>query len=178
MNKYLLALVLPIAGASVSASAQEAGTIDFQGEILASTCAISPADVSKIVTLPKVGPTSLASAGDVAGDVGFDINVGGTGEVGCTDGRSAYVRFDPASALLDRASGRLNINAGADAAQNLQVELLNSDGSNLNMYTSGSVPVIVADNRAVIRLIARYRATGAVVPGLVSSNIGFQVHYN
>jgi major type 1 subunit fimbrin (pilin) len=79
--------------------------------------------------------------------------------------------------LLDHGSGRLNVDKGAAAAANVQIEIANGDGKAINMYTEDSQGVTIAGHGAEIPLIARYYANGKVTEGEAKSRINFQVVY-
>jgi major type 1 subunit fimbrin (pilin) len=82
----------------------------------------------------------LASAGNRANPTGFTLRIGAPGEGSCTNGRTAMVAFDPTSPAIDVATGRLNTDghddpANTTAAKNVQVEVLNRDGSPIHLYS-------------------------------------------
>lgn len=157
------------------------GTIEISGRIVATTCNVEGqapggGGVSKSVGLDGVSAAKLATAGDVAGDKGFLIVVGGNDE--CTDGLKAKIRFDPASPAMDRAAGRLNIDDGADAAKNVQIEIANGDGTPIHLFTGESRPVVIAGHQATLELLARYYSLGGATQGTANSRVGFQVVYD
>lgn len=173
-------LVTALAGCSTIAQAANDGVIDISGRIVATTCQVEGKPpgggaATKAVALGSISAGVLASPGKTAGDRGFVIRIGGNDE--CTDGTTAKVRFDPASPLLDRGSGRLNIDGGMGAATNVQIEMANQDGTPINMYTEDSQGVIIAGHAAEIGLIARYYSLGAATEGSAASRVGFQVVY-
>ena len=149
----LLAVPVP------AAFAANDGSIDITGRIVTTTCEVEgkppgQGAASKLVELDAISAASLATAGQTAGDRGFDIKIGGNDD--CTDGASAKVRFDPASPALDRATGRLNVDPVAGAATNVQIEITNGDGTPINLYTDDSKAVTISGHSATIPLIARY----------------------
>jgi|SRR4051812_31557261 major type 1 subunit fimbrin (pilin) len=156
------------------------GTIDITGRITATTCLVEgkppgSGAVTKTVDFGDISAGNLAAAGQTSGDRGFQIHIGGNAE--CVDGGMAKIRFDPASPALDRATGRLNIDAGTDAAKNVQIQIANQDGTPINMYTEDSQGATIAGNEAIIPLIARYYSTGKAEKGAANSRVGFQVVY-
>ncbi|WP_312682840.1 fimbrial protein [Stenotrophomonas chelatiphaga] len=168
--------------AAGTASAQD-GTIDFTGSITATTCLVEgvapgQGNIAKAVDLGGINVGSLQTAGERAGDKGFNIQVGGAGDANCTDGQTAHVRFDPASPALDITTGRLNIDNTGTPATNVQVEIANVDGTEINLFTEDSAGIVIANNTAVIPLIGRYYATGTAVAGEANSRVGFQVVYD
>lgn len=173
-------LVSALAALPIVAQAANDGVIDITGRIVATTCLVEGkapggGSAAKSVVLGNISAGVLSTPGKTAGDRGFVIRIGGNDE--CTDGTTAKVRFDPASPLLDRATGRLDIDGGDDAAKNVQIEMANHDGTPINMYTEDSQGVTIAGHAAEIGLIARYYSTGAATQGIAASRVGFQVVY-
>jgi major type 1 subunit fimbrin (pilin) len=169
-------VVVPLA----SALAANDGTIEITGRITATTCQVEgkppgSGAAMKAVDFGEISAGNLAAEGQTAGDRGFQIHIGGNAE--CIDGGMAKVRFDPASPSLDRATGRLNIDAVADAAKNVQIQIANQDGTPINMYTEDSQGATIEGNSAIIPLIARYYSTGKAEKGIANSRVGFQVVY-
>ncbi|HXO99161.1 MAG TPA: fimbrial protein [Luteibacter sp.] len=180
-TKSALAILLASSTGAMPLAAQaNDGVIEITGRIIATTCNVEgkPAGTGaarKNVTLGSISAGALATAGATAGDRGFAIRIGGNSE--CTDNVTAKLRFDPASPLLDRTTGRLNIDDGADAASNVQIQMTNPDGTPINMYTDDSQGVTIAGNAAEIGLVARYYSLGGAKEGVAASRIGFQVVY-
>ena len=174
-------LVLVLVAVPLSAVlAANDGTIEISGRITATTCEVESKPpgsgaVTKTVDFGDISAGNLAAAGQTSGDRGFQIHIGGNAE--CVDGGLAKIRFDPASPLLDRTTGRLNIDAVADAAKNVQIQIANQDGTPINMYTEDSQGTTIVGNSAVIPLIARYYSTGKAEQGAANSRVGFQVVY-
>jgi major type 1 subunit fimbrin (pilin) len=163
-----------------SAIAANDGTIEISGRITATTCEVEgkppgSGAVTKTVDFGDISAGNLATEGQTSGDRGFQIHIGGNTE--CVDGGLAKIRFDPASPSLDRTTGRLNIDAVADAAKNVQIQIANQDGTPINMYTEDSQGTTIVGNSAVIPLIARYYSTGKAEKGAANSRVGFQVVY-
>lgn len=163
------------------------GVINFTGLVTDVTCTVEGAApgtgaVVKDVNLGGVSASRLAAAGQRANLTGFTIRVGGPGQGGCTNGRTAMVAFDPTSPAIDVATGRLNIDGHDDPsdttnAKHVQVEVTNRDGSPLNVYTEKSEGVVIVDNQAIIPMAAQMYATGAATEGTVNTRVGFLVEY-
>ncbi|WP_285403528.1 fimbrial protein [Luteibacter sp. ME-Dv--P-043b] len=167
--------------ASLPALAQNDGTLQITGRIEATTCKvenITPGTgaARKVVALDRISAASLATVNQTAGDRGFVILVGGNDE--CVDGLKAKVRFDPASPLLDPVSGHLKVEPAADAASNVQVDIADSTGKSINLYTQDSPSVEITEHKASIPLIARYISLGGATAGSANSSIGFQIVYD
>ena len=175
------------AAVSQTAYAANDGTINFSGQVFETTCTVEgvapgTGGALKDVNLSGVSAARLATAGNRANLVGFTIRVGGTGQPGCTNGRTALIAFDPTSPAIDVATGRLNIDGYDDPAdttnaKNVQVEVVNRDGSPIHLYDGKSEGVVIADNQALIPLGAQYYATGGATEGLVKTRVGFTVVY-
>ena len=181
MNVFVTSsLAIAVAIAPVSSIAANDGSIVISGRITPTACEVEAKPpgtgaVTKTVEMGDISAGSLAVADQTAGDRGFQIHIGGNAE--CVDGGLAKIRFDPASPLLDRSTGRLNIDAGAEAAKNVQVQIANEDGTPINLYTEDSHGTKIEGNTAVIPLIARYYSTGKAEKGVATSRVGFQVVY-
>jgi major type 1 subunit fimbrin (pilin) len=174
-----LAIALVAIPVSPVAAASD-GTIEITGRITATTCLVEgkppgSGSVMKAVDFGDISAGNLVTEGQTSGDRGFQIEIGGNAE--CIDGGLAKIRFDPASPALDRATGRLNIDGGVDAAKNVQIQIANQDGTPINMYTEDSQGATISGNSAVIPLIARYYSMGKAEKGTANSRVGFQVVY-
>lgn len=174
--------------AAVSQSAYATdGIINFSGLVTDVTCTIegSPAGTSamvKDVNLGGVSAARLATAGRRSNLTGFTLRIGGPGEGGCTNGRTALVAFDPNSPAIDVATGRLNIDGYDDptdttTAKNVQIEVTHRDGSPINVYTEKSEGVVITDNQAIIPLAAQMYASGPATEGTVNTRVGFLIEY-
>lgn len=184
MKKYLTPAIAAAAMAMVSSSAFAAdGTITFTGQIEDMTCTVTGGAGTDggaqdfTVALPTVQKTALSAAGQRAGDTPFSVIIGGAGETGCTDGKTAKLWFELGqSAQIDQASGRLN-NLGT--ATEVQVNLLNSEGLDINLATNSNPSTqVIAGNTATLNYIAQYYATGAAEAGTVDTNVVYSVAYN
>ena len=181
------AVALALGTASFQAVAANDGNINFNGKITATTCLVNGqqpgqnnADVN--VNLGDAPTSKLSAAAATANTTGFSITVGGAGDSGCTDGQTAYVRFDPTSAAIDPTSGRLDNTATTGAATNVQVQVLNGAGSSagsvIDLRSQDSQGVVIANNTATINLAAQFYATAPATAGAVTSKVGYQVVYN
>ncbi|TCV93866.1 major type 1 subunit fimbrin (pilin) [Luteibacter rhizovicinus] len=183
ISTITLAIAITLGATSFTAGAADLdGTINFTGSLTTSTCLIEgkpPGQnlAKKDVDLGGVPIGKLATAGATAGDRGFSITIGGSGDTGCEDGKLARVGFDTSSPLLDTTTGRLNVDAGG--ATGVQIEVANQDDDKaIHMFTERSHPVVIANHTAVIPLIARYHSLGNPVAGTANSRIGFNVTFD
>ncbi|WP_454767049.1 fimbrial protein [Cupriavidus campinensis] len=150
-----------LAGAGAFA-ADPSVTLSFQGNYVIPSCNIAgPAD--HVVNLPKISTNSLATAGSTAGSTPFTITVQ------CTGGSAVVgVAFNSTRAR----DGRLDVQAGAGMAQDVQIQLLNINGSPIAVGNSATVtPVSITSAEVTpISFIARYYATGPTKAGVVQTS--------
>ncbi len=186
MKIKTLALTAAIAATGLFAAAANAdqfsgpdGTITINGQVVAQTCqvdgnATGSAD-NKIVNLPNVLATALASTGSTAGDTSFNIAV-----TGCDASLSSVQTYFSGSNI--NASGRLVNTAASPAAGNVEVELLNSSNASMNLSAAnataqGSQSVNLSGGAATLTYTARYYATAAASAGAVKSTVDFTLIY-
>lgn len=189
MNKTLLsaALVAAFGLTAIGNAAAADGKITFNGMITDVTCTVKGGEGTDggaqnfTVTLPTVSVTALNAADKVAGETPFTVILGGSGEANCTNGKVAYLRFEPLSSPVDAATGRL-INQAAGGATKVQVELLNKGKAPINLYTGANADgskETISGNTATLQYGAQYHATGgASTAGAVSTFANYSVVYN
>ena len=161
---------------SMSAQASD-GTINFSGQLIASTCVVSAASAAQTVTLPTLATTALTAAGATAGKTAFSIAV-----TGCSAGTTTAAAYFEPGPTVNSTTGRL-INGGA--ATNVELRLTNaSDYSTIDLSKTGSataqnsLAASVAAGAATANYYAEYYATGATTAGLVSSSVTYSMVYN
>lgn len=180
MHKISLIATLMLASAPMVASAAD-GTITFTGNVTDKTCTISTAGGADFsVALPTVSNGSLAAAGAVSGRTPFAINL-----TQCSAGNVATF-FEP-GATVDFNSGRLINQQSADAATNVQLQLLGANSQFLPIRSTGAglaqensqwVNVAAANGAANLNYYVEYYATGAATAGTVSSSVRYTIIYN
>ncbi|MDM0044283.1 fimbrial protein [Variovorax dokdonensis] len=181
-NLSAVAIVAAATFASIGAQAAD-GTITFNGTVTDTTCSINGAAAGagdKTITLPSVSKASLAAAGQTAGtsspaDIKFALT-------GCTGSATKVVARFENGPTVDQASGRLVNTAGAGAATNVQIELLNKDQQPINVTTNSNNAVAangatIASGAANLVYYGRYYATGAATAGSVSSTVQYTMQY-
>jgi len=179
-NTISLAALVVSSSIAFNAMAND-GTITINGQITDTTCtiAVNGGSNDAIVTLPTVSATSLPGAGTTAGATPFNISLSNCS--GTALG-TAMAYFEPGS-YVDNSTGRLNIDTtAADAAKNVQVELLNSD---MNAILAGAsvangqndIPVDISSGSGTLSYYARYYATGKTEPGSVTTQIDYTMTY-
>ncbi|HEY0505032.1 MAG TPA: type 1 fimbrial protein [Lysobacter sp.] len=173
MKKLLLAAAAVVALAPLSALAAD-GTITINGQVNANTCRINATGSPNVtVTLPTVSTVALPAANATAGNQAFSLAL-----TLCSPGTQATTYFEP-GANVDFANGNLK-NTGA--ATNVQVRLLNSDLSVINLANGvgaqGSQQFTTDTNgAATLSYYAQYFATGAAGAGSVSTSVQYTMIY-
>lgn len=151
------------------------GTITFSGQLNNPTCNIATSSFT--VALPVLSVASLkATAGTTAGDTSFKLDLSG-----CTAGLTNATAYFEAGATIDTTTKNLK-NATGTAA-NVQIQLLNSDGTPIDLSgASGAQGVAAAPivaNAATAKFIARYYATSNTPgAGTVGSSVTYSMVYN
>lgn len=168
--KKLVSSILLTAGLlpAMSFAADQANKLTLQGEVVSSTCSvkINYNDIT-VITLPTVPASSLAQAGQTAGDTSFVIMISD-----CPNQTRARAWMDP-----DSPNG--NILNSAGTATNVEIRLVDPytneqvGGTDKKSDYSG----FGSNNGAVIPLTAQYYATGAATGGTVEGSTVFYVEY-
>ncbi|MBA7931783.1 type 1 fimbrial protein [Klebsiella sp. RHBSTW-00215] len=122
MKRLLLSTV--VASCLVATGAQAVdGTINFQGELVDSTCNISidggPSNLSTAmgtITLPTVSSQSLSLQGSVIGRTQFNIELSGCSGLATTTTAAAY--FENGSTVSNTTNNLVNMESGG--ATNVQ----------------------------------------------------------
>ncbi|AWH33923.1 fimbrial protein [Stenotrophomonas sp. SAU14A_NAIMI4_8] len=155
------------------------GTITIDGAITTTTCVIesgSSGTPDATVKLPTVSNASLAASGDTAGEVNFFFNLSGPSCAG-----TAKMHFESASSPVNLVTGRLTNEAATNPATNVEVAILNADGSKIDLATSSNsqaVPIVAAPGKTRLDYFARYEATGAATAGPVETHVDYTMSYN
>jgi major type 1 subunit fimbrin (pilin) len=179
MNTIRLFAIAVLAAATSAANAAD-GTITFNGLVTDKTCDITtPQGKDFTVTLPTVAKSSLPAAGSTAGRTPFTISLSQ-----CSAGDVATY-FEP-GASVDFGSGRLLNQAAANAAGNVQIQLLGSNNQFLPVLAAGSGSAqansqwvtVAADGSANLNYYAEYYATAAASAGEVTGNVKYTIIYN
>ncbi|ELA01380.1 fimbrial protein [Cupriavidus metallidurans] len=184
----ILATSLLLATMSPAAFAVD-GTITFTGRVTGQTCTISgngrPAGDFTIV-LPTVTASTLNTAGNIAGRTPFNIRL-----TNCNPNTgNVAVHFEPGAAV-DLGTGRLKntvVNSPASGstpaitgASNVQIGLLNSDMTNINVgaafASQNSQRVAITSGAATLQYYAQYVATGAATLGTLQTSATYSIVY-
>ena len=176
MKKKLLVAALSVSAFSAVHAAD--GTINFTGKVTADTCTVNnpTSGTSLNVILPPVSTKSLAGAGTVAGRTPFAITLSAC--KGTEVNASFAIGTD-----VDSVTGRLK-NTAATAAPNVQIQLVNKDGGQIDLLTvgsdgtqSGTQWVAMTGETAVLNYGAEYYATGEAGSGDVNAKIEYTLAY-
>lgn len=174
MKHKLLALATAAAALSPMVASASDGTITFQGEVKAVTCAI--ATPSFTVTLPTVSTSTLAQANDTAGTTRFVIAI-----TGCNGGLNNANAFFESGPNVDSTTGRLKNVTGS--ATNVDLQLLTAAGTAIDLskaygsqYTAQTNNI--ASTNAVLEYAVRYFAKGVSTAGTVNTTVTYSVVYN
>lgn len=160
-----------------------AGTINFNGRVVANSCVITVTGgsastaggaASGTVTLPTVYTTGFTGVGSVAGATAFSISL-----TGCDPSlTTAQTLWEPGS-NLSATGGRLT-NTGNST---VDVQLLNGSGTAMDLSKAtaaaqGSESANLSSGAATLSYSAQYYATAAAVnAGSVSTSTQFTVVY-
>jgi len=147
-------------------------TIKFQGSYHSVTCTVAGGNENQTVKLPRISTASLSSPGRTAGATAFSI------ALRCDSSVDA-VRIYFQRGVTTNANGNLDVEDvnSATSAKGVQVQLLNGDGSPIqvgNAATMRSVRVDAATTTAV-PFGAQYYATAATRAGKVRTYATFVI---
>ncbi|MHC1671872.1 fimbrial protein [Stenotrophomonas maltophilia] len=179
MQKTNIAMLLALMATPVAATAAD-GTITFSGKIIDKTCTVATSGGKNFtVNLPSVSKSSLGATGEVAGRTPFAINL-----TKCSAGNVATY-FEPGS-TVDFNTGRLLNQASANAATNVQLQLLGSNNQVLPIKAAGAGQAqtnsqwvtVGTDGSADLNYYAEYYAAAAATPGDVTSSVKYTIIYN
>lgn len=164
-----------VAAQSVFAQSIDQGQVKFTGELTANTCTIDVGSKDQIVPLPKVSTSALAAPGDVAGSTAFEIKVSKcAADVKKVAAHFEMENMDPNTRTLKNEA------TGADAATNVTIQLVNSDGTELPVGSTGSYfDVTGTDDARGATMIygGQYYALDTTTAGKVESHTLFTLAY-
>ena len=173
------------------------GTVHFRGEIIDSTCEVTPETKDQVVDLGKVNRTAFSGVDDVAAPTAFSIDLTQCPETF----KSAAIRFDgnedahgngnlaigtPLDNSNDAAAGISPSDNSGDytsagavsAAKGVAIRLYNrADNTQVKLYeNSASTPI--SNGNASMKFMARYIATETTIdPGTANADSQFTVEY-
>ncbi|MCC7697802.1 fimbrial protein [Janthinobacterium sp. EB271-G4-7A] len=174
--------VLLAAAATQSAFASD-GTINFEGELLDSTCTVTvngvvgPAPAT--VTLPKVSAAQLKKATDVAGQTGFNITLSAC--TGTTTKAAAF--FESGSGVNPLTANVKNSDLSPKGAKFVELQLV--DATNGNVIKAGDFSQTAntskvtknAAGNTILPYAVQYISTGVASAGLVKGAVTYSITY-
>jgi len=166
---HLLGAVVALVAVQAQASD---GTINFSGTIVAQTCAVGGGKTPNIaLQLPPVQTSSLRNVGDRSGRTVLNIPLEGCD---VAQGGNVKAYFEP-SPTVDADTGKLKNIATSDGANDVQIELLNSDES---VIIVGSPDTYKGKSITAGATKLQYYAAGTEVKaGNVMSTVTFSLAY-
>jgi major type 1 subunit fimbrin (pilin) len=181
-----LSAAAAVAGLIAIAPAAHAsdGKIEFTGMVTALTCTINGGGANNnfSVALPPVSTSSLAAVGSTAGRTPFAITLTNCSLTGPNHAITTY--FEPGD-TVDPVTGQLIVDAGAGAATNVQLRLLNSGdystivaGAANGSQNSAPVDLDASGNANLNYFVeyAQYGASGATA-GPANSRVFYTLTY-
>ncbi len=180
MKRKVIALATILSAAFAGSSMAYDGRITFTGKVVDQTCSVDTQSKNLAVILPTVSVATLNNVATTAGLTPFTIKL-----TGCStdkDGaKNVKVYFEP-SANTDLTTHNLKNIATGTKANNVQVQLLNSDaattiqlGTDVN---SQNVQEVQIDNADVnLPYFAQYYATGSSTAGDVKATVHYTIAY-
>lgn len=149
------------------------GTINFEGEIVSTTCSVSPKSQNMTVPLGKVRSSVLSAAGSTSTPSKFTIDL-----LDC-DASKAKVTFsgppDAADPTLLRLAGGL---VGTTQATNVAVEIGDSTGKKIGLTAQSDEYAILAGANS-LQFQAKYVSVkGGATPGIANATAQFTIAYN
>lgn len=185
MNRKVLAFAALVSATGAQYANAIDGTINFNGQLTATTCDIavngSGASTAAVVTLPTVSTGSLASNGQTAGQTAFNITL-----ANCSGTNQTAAAFFEAGPSVDQASGQLRNTTGT--AGNVRLQLVDLGNNAViragnaeqrttafrNAVTSTGTP---SQGSANLPYAVRYIASGQTTPGTVLSTVTYSIDY-
>ena len=180
MNKFKLSLcvfALSVASSSVFAAGTQ-GTVTFNGELIAETCAIVDGYEDIIVNLPTLSTTTLAARDATGGTKAFEIKVEECPEEITT----VAAHFESiGSTGFNTTTGNLtNQYSGSPtdlAAGNVEVRLYDTNEQQLRLGSTGQAATVAADGTATMVYHGGYYATAATTAGKVYAQALYTLAY-
>lgn len=154
------------------------GKITFKGEVVKQSCEVEGSDKSKTVTLPKVSSNALQTAGDTTGTTPFTIQLSKCAAAETvTDVGLSFIgpNIDLATKTLNTAG------VGTTTAKNVNIALYNQNDQLIKLGMDKDNQNVgftkLAEGNVQLNYVAKYYALGISEPGLVESNVDFEIIY-
>ncbi|OSL41029.1 F17 fimbrial protein (F17 pilin) (F17 fimbrial adhesiveantigen) [Escherichia coli TA464] len=157
------------------------GTINFTGKVVDQTCSVTTGDKNLTVVLPTVSKTALSQNGNTTGLTPFAIKL--TGCSPSVNGAEHIKAFFEPGSNIDYTTHNLKNTSSGSAAQNVQVQLLNNDGTTTIQLGKDAAnqdvhaESIDSTGNATLRYFAQYYATNAATAGDVAATVRYTIAY-
>ncbi|HGN1313086.1 TPA: uroepithelial cell adherence major pilin UcaA [Proteus mirabilis] len=180
MKRKVIALATILSAAFAGSSMAYDGTITFTGKVVDQTCSVDTQSKNLAVILPTVSVATLNNVATTAGLTPFTIKL-----TGCStdkDGaKNVKVYFEP-SADTDLTTHNLKNTATGTKANNVQVQLINSDAATTIQLGTDSAtqdvhPVQIDNANVNLPYFAQYYATGQSTAGDVKATVHYTIAY-
>ncbi|WP_410529540.1 type 1 fimbrial protein (plasmid) [Serratia sp. AXJ-M] len=175
INVLLFALTAT-AGAVISMGSQAADvdniTMNFTGEIRASTCDVGTLSSDQTVVLGDISTTLFNTPGDMSPARPFSISLS------CPEGgpEQASVTF---SGQASTDSTLLALDDDPGGASGVAVQIAESDGTKVSLGTNSATKSLVSGEN-VLNFTARYQSLverSAITPGVANATSQFTINY-
>ncbi|HGY1194973.1 TPA: fimbrial protein [Citrobacter braakii] len=180
-SSVLVALFAANAGAASvttpGAGSKATATVQFTGEIVASTCVVNTATTDKDIKLPQVTNQLFGNAGSSTGDTPFTLQF--TNCQGATGGSGYVVVFTGNTPGSNTAL--LEAKRGSTPATDVGIEV--DHAGKALVFSSGKNEIVLsptgANGDAQIDLVAKYQQIGAALPaaGTITADMNYTVIY-
>lgn len=195
MKKIILAAAIAaFASSAIAAGTVNTGTVNFKGKITVQTCSIKTGSENQTVVLKTVSQTVFTATNRTAMPTPFEIKLERCKTTaGANTESKVKAYFTGVNIETDKNYTLKNTTAAAaNGAQNVNIQLLNQDGTVITPLKAGVVtggngvddnvkPVTIGNNQEpVLQYKAQYYATGTgtdVTPGEVTSSVNFTIDY-
>ncbi|MEQ4672423.1 fimbrial protein [Providencia manganoxydans] len=175
----IIASLVAALGVTSIANAASTGTINFKGELIATTCDVSVdgQGPDATVVLPSIGTNQLDAATKTAGETSFVMSLSN-----CAGTLSTASAFFESGASVDAITGRL-LNTGGTAS-NVSLQLLDGSSETREVISVGNSNQItntaykdISSGSADLPYSVRYYAEGATTAGSVESSVVYSIQY-
>lgn len=162
---------------AATSTVTNAGTVHFQGKVIAAGCAVASDSVDQTVNLGVVKVGHFTGA-DVAGDQKTSFNINLT-DCDSTTASNATLKFNGTSVNTTGGAAVLeNLSRGVDAATGVGIRLFDTNGSALEVGTDGAPVNLVSGNNTLV-FSADYISTDTTVTaGDVTATTTFDITYS
>lgn len=178
MKKFMLTAMAGMAIVGASGAFAADGTITITGQVVDASCDVSVngnvGDAT--VVLPSVSKIALANAGDVSGSTPVSLSLSG-----CPAAGSVRAYFEAQN--VDQATGNLKNNASGTPATNVQVQVTDSSGAEIDLRdnTNNNFVDFTDDGdgngTANLDYAVQYVATGAATAGAIDTALVYSLDY-